>query len=338
MCVRFGIIGIGRMGYTHARIISQYLPGTQLVAIADMNGELAQRGAAQLGVPYWFEHYKDLLHNSELALDALVIATPSYTHAKIVQDSVALGIPIFCEKLLALTIEETDSTLKAVDVARIPLQIGFHYRSHPSYIQARTLLASGAIGKPMVFKALQRDAAIPSAQFCRPDVSGGIIIDMGIHEFDVACWFFQDEIVEVTALAPQPSDATALLAGDLDHALITIRLRCGVVGNIELSRNAYYPDESRHDLLGSKGTILLGQMPQSSLLLATEKQVQGVMQQDIVQPIYQAYYQELASFVETVTTGSPPHADGNCSRAALRVALAAYDSLRSGKPVRLSWE
>lgn len=338
MCVRFGIIGIGRMGYTHARIISQHLPGVQLIAIADMNSDLAQRGAAQLGAPYWFEHYEDLLQNSDLALDALIIATPSYTHAKIVRDALALNVPIFCEKPLALTLGETDSVLKAVDAAKIPLQIGFHYRYHPSYVQARTLLASGAIGTPAVFKAQQRDAGIPSEQFCRPDVSGGIIIDMGIHEFDVAQWFFQDEIVEVMAVAPRPSDSAALLAGDLDHVLITIRLRGGVVGNIELSRNTRYPDESRHDLLGSTGTILLGQMPQSSLLLATEKQVQGIMQQDIVHPIHQAYYQELASFVETVRTGSPPHADGSCSRAALRVALAAYESLHSRKPVSLPSE
>lgn len=338
MCIRFAIIGIGRMGYTHAHIISQHLPGAQLIAIADMNGELARRGAAQLGVPNWFERYEDLLQQTDLALDALVIATPSYTHAKIVQDVIALGVPIFCEKPLALTLEETDRVLKVIDSARIPLQIGFHYRSHPSYVQARSLLASGAIGTPMVFKALQRDAGIPSAQFCRPDVSGGILIDMGIHEFDVVRWLFQDEIVEVAALAPRPSAAAARLAGDLDHALITVRLSSGVVGSIELSRNAYYPDESRHDLLGSMGTILLGQMPQSTLLLATEKHVQGIMQQDTVHPINLAYYQELASFMETVRTGSPPPANGGCSRAALRVALAAYESFQSGKPVCLALE
>jgi predicted dehydrogenase len=234
-----------------------------------------------------------------------------------------------------LSLEETDAALTAVASAHVPLQIGFHYHHHPAYIRAREAIAAGAIGLPLVFKALQRDEGVPSPSFCDPSVSGGIIIDMGIHEFDLAQWLLNDDIVEVYTLASPPTDVHVMAVGDLDRALINLRFRSGAVGHVEVVRNSRYADEARHDILGSAGTILLGHPPQTNFLLASNEQKQGFVFPDYVEPVGEAYRAELAAFVRTVRTGELPSVNGACSRAALKVALTAYQSFRGGSPVEV---
>lgn len=333
MNTRIGLVGVGRMGYTHARIISQLLPNAQLIAIADINREHVQYVAKLLGVPHWYEDYHDLLQQADV--DAIVIATSSNTHAELVKEIAQVGLPIFCEKPLALTLEETDVALTAVEKAHVSLQIGFHYHYLSSYVRARTIIEAGEIGTPHLFKAIQRDEGIPSSHFCNPKVSGGILIDMGIHEFDLAQWLLQDDIVEVHTVASLPSNPDLLAVGDLDHALVNLHFRSGAIGSVEVTRNSFYPDESRHDVLGSGGTLLLGSPPQVNLFKATSKQMYGMVYPQYTNLINEGYRLELEAFIHTVQTGESPSADGISSRSALKVALAAYDSLQSGKPIQL---
>ncbi|HEY3228779.1 MAG TPA: Gfo/Idh/MocA family oxidoreductase [Roseiflexaceae bacterium] len=334
MPIRIGVIGTGRMGQWHARLIADAIPGARLTGIADVDRARAERLARLLGVERWHAQYEDLLARADI--DAVVIATPSDTHATVVCDAARAGKPIFCEKPLALTIEETDRAIAVVEAAGVPLQIGFHYHFRPAYIEARAAIHAGEIGMPLLFKALHRDESIPPPSFCDVAVSGGILVDMGIHEFDLACWLFGDEIIEVYAVAPPPAHPGLAEVGDVDRALVSLRLRSGAAGSVEVARNTHYPDESRHDLLGSAGTILLGNPPQTNMFLSSVTHRRGVLAPELSLAMNDGYRLELASFVEYVRDGVLPTVDGHTSRAALRVALAARESLQTGVPVQIA--
>ena len=321
------------MGLLHARVIAESLPGARLVGIADVDRQRADSVARALGVERWHQHHQDLLARADI--DAVVIATPSSTHAEVVCDAARAGKPIFCEKPLALTIAETDRAIAAVAAAGVPLQVGFHYRFRPAYVAARRVIQAGEIGTPLIYKALQRDESIPPPSFCDVAVSGGILVDMGIHEFDLARWLFDDEIDEVYAVAPPPAHPGIAEVGDVDRALVGLRMRGGAAGNIEVTRNTRYPDETRHDVLGSAGSILLGNQPQPNLFVAADGQPRGVLAPELSLGVNDGYRNELASFVEHVRDGRMPEVDGAASRAALLAALAARESLRIGRPVHL---
>jgi predicted dehydrogenase len=315
----------------HARLIAEAVPGARLVGIADADANRAERLAQALGVERWHQSHHELFARPDI--DAVVIATPSNTHAELVCDAARAGKPIFCEKPLALTIAETDQAIAAAATAGVPLQLGFHNRFRPAYVAAEAAIRAGEIGAPLLFKALHRDDGIPPPSFCDVEVSGGILVDMGIHNFDLARWLLNDEIAEVYALAPPPTHPGIAEVGDVDRALVSLRMHGGAVGSIEVVRNSRYPDESRHDVLGSAGTILLGVPPQTNLFVATAEQRRGALTPELSRGVNDGYRGELVAFVECVAAGRMPEVDGQASRAALAAALAARESLRVGRPV-----
>ncbi len=330
MSVRVGVVGLGRQGSVHLRNLAEGLDGARLVAVADSDRARAQAVARRFNVPHWHENPDELFARADV--DAVVIATPSATHLPLVQAAASAGKPIFCEKPLALTLAETDRAIAAAESAGVPLQLGFHYHFIPEYRHAQALIAAGRIGAPLVFKGVQRDEAIPPATFCDPAASGGLIIDMGIHEFDAARWFLGDEVIEVHAIAPPPVGADIAAVGDIEHVLVHLRFRSGAVGSVEVGRNARYPDESRHEIVGAEGSILLGNLPQTNLFLATKREQRGTLFSDHHRAALGAYHDELAAFIRVVARGERPEVDGEASRAALQIALAAGESLRTGKP------
>lgn len=333
MTIRIGVVGVGRQGAVHVRNLAESLEGVRLVAVADSDRDRARATAERFGIAHWHDNYHDLFARADV--DAVVIATPSATHLPIVRDAARAGKPIFCEKPLALTLADTDQAIAATEAAGIPLQIGFHYRFFPAYQQARATIEAGEIGAPRVFKAVQRDEKIPPARFCDPAMSGGLLVDMGIHEFDAARWLLADEAVEVYAIAPPTILADIAAVGDIEHVLVNVRFRSGAVGSVEVGRNARYPDESRHEIVGDAGTILLGQPPQTNLFVATEKEKRGMLFSDYGRAASDAYRNELAAFLRVVERGEKPVVDGYASRAALQIALAGRASLETGAPVRV---
>jgi scyllo-inositol 2-dehydrogenase (NAD+) len=333
MTLRIGVVGTGRIGQLHARLLAEAVPGARLTGIADADTARAERLARALGVDRWHRSHHELFARPDI--DAVVIATPSNTHTEIVCDAARAGKPIFCEKPLALTIAETDQAIAAASAAGVPLQLGFHNRFRPAYIAAHAAIQAGEIGAPLLFKALHRDEGIPPPGFCDVEVSGGILVDMGVHNFDLARWLLGDEIAEVYAVAPPPTHPGLAEVGDVDRALVSLRMRGGAVGNVEVVRNARYPNESRHDVLGSAGTILLGVPPQANLFVATAEQRRGALAPDLSMAVNDGYRAELAVFVECVAAGRMPEVGGHASRAALAAALAARESLRVGKPIEV---
>jgi len=331
MTLRIGVVGVGRQGAVHVRNLAESLDGAQLVAVADSDPERVRATARRFGIPHWHEDPRELFARPDV--DAVVIATPSATHLALVAEAASAGKPIFCEKPLALTLADTDQAIAAVEAAGVPMQIGFHYHFIPAYQRARAVVEAGEIGMPRLFKAVQRDESIPPASFCDPAASGGLVVDMGIHEFDAARWLLADEVVEVYAIAPPAAQADIAAVGDIEHVLVNVRFRSGAVGSVEVGRNARYPDESRHEIVGDDGTILLGSLPQTNLFVATKAEQRGVLLSEHVRAVSGAYRDELQAFVHAVARGERPAVDGYASRAALQIALAARESLETGRPV-----
>ena len=191
--VGIGLVGAGRMGSVHARLIAQRVPQARLAGIADTNLDAARRLAAELGDPHVFSSADEMLASREI--DAVLVATSSSGHLAAIRAAAAAGRDILCEKPIALTVADTAAAIDAATSAGVRLQVGFMRRWDADYRRAQARLASGEIGRPILFKSLQFDPAPPPAAFADPAVSGGIMVDMGIHEFDIARWLMDYEFV-----------------------------------------------------------------------------------------------------------------------------------------------
>ena len=260
--VGIGVVGAGRMGSIHARLIARSVPGAHLVGIADLNLPAARRLAHELDGPPAFGSLDEML--AAPGLQAVLIATSSNRHVQAIAAPAAAGVDILCEKPVALTMEDTAAAIATVDAAGVRLQVGFMRRWDADYVRARARLASGALGRPMLFKSLQFDPEPPPPTFADPEISGGIMVDMGIHEFDLARWLMDDEVVEVHAFGSSVAHPELAIAGDVDSAVINLRFAGGTTGTVELARNTTYGEDVRTEVLATVGSVWVGHLPRRS--------------------------------------------------------------------------
>ena len=335
--VGIGLVGAGRMGSIHARLVRASVSQAKLVGIADVNIDAASRLAAQLGDPPIFDSIGALLATP--GLDAVVIATSSSRHLEMIQLAASAGKDILCEKPIALTLADTDAAIDAAARAGVRLQVGFMRRWEPDYVRAKARLASGDFGRPMLFKSLQFDAEPPPLTFADPAVSGGIMIDMGIHEFDLARWLMADEVVEVHAYGSTYAHPTLASVGDVDSAVVNLRFANGSTGTVELARNTTYGEDVRTEVLATNGSVWVG------LLSATQGAssggtVSGAISVDALDPSAPRFERGLAAqacgFVQAILDDGPVAVTGADGRAAFQIAEAATRSMREGRPVEVS--
>ena len=335
--VGIGLVGAGRMGSIHARLVRASVSQAKLVGIADVNIDAASRLAAQLGDPPIFDSIEALLASP--GLDAVLIATSSSRHLEMIQLAASAGKDILCEKPIALTLADTDAAIDAAARAGVRLQVGFMRRWEPDYVRAKARLASGDFGRPMLFKSLQFDAEPPPLAFADPAVSGGIMIDMGIHEFDLARWLMADEVVEVHAYGSTYAHPTLATVGDVDSAVVNLRFANGSTGTVELARNTTYGEDVRTEVLATNGSVWVG------LLSATQGassggRVGGAVSVDALDPSIPRFERGLAAqalgFVQAILDDRPVAVTGADGRAAFEIAAAATRSMREGRPVEVS--
>jgi len=317
-----GVIGLGRMGQVHGRILARQIRGAQLMAVADLDSARAQGFAESFGVPYWYDNPDDLL--ARVDLRGVLVATPSDTHANVVVAAARAGLEILCEKPLALDLEGTDRAIAAAELAGVRLQIGFMRRTQPEYLRLKRAIRDGRLGRPVLFRATQRDADAPPASFCDPAVSGGILVDMGIHEFDLARWLFEDEIRSVQAFGTALVFPELEAVGDFDNATVNLAFQGGAVGSVDLSRNARYGEDIRTEVIGSKDGMFVGELPSRSKS-STDGQ----------EGIDRCYRPQLQSFVDAIRNDGELAAVGADGRAALLIALAARQSVETGEVISL---
>lgn len=332
--IKAGVIGLGRMGSLHSRLLATQVAGASLYAVAEPDEQARDRLTGEIGVERIFADPYDLVALPEL--DAVIITTPTSTHTELVIAAASAGKAIFCEKPLALTIEENRAMLAAVAKAGVALQVGFMRRFDAGYQRAKQLIAGGLIGDPVTFKSISRDPFCPPGNYLDPAKSGGLILDMGIHDFDLARWLVGSEVERVTAEGTTLVCQELASVGDIDNALVNMRFASGALGNVEASRNAFYGYDIRTEVLGSEGALMIGAHQHTPVVLFTRAGAQHDVMPYLMERFGDAYRKQLQHFVDCLQQGHAPSPDGREAFAALKIGIAATRAYHSGRPVALN--
>ena len=331
--LNIAVIGCGRIGRIHAENLAARIPGARLVAVADVIANAAQELASQLHVAKATSDYSELL--ADAAIDAVAICSSTDTHARIIQEAAAAGKHIFCEKPIDYDLVRIRSALAAVEKAKVKLQIGFNRRFDPSFARVRELVAAGAIGQPQIIRITSRDPGPPPLEYIK--VSGGIFLDMTIHDFDMVRFLSGSEAVEIHAIGDALIDPAIREAGDVDTAIVTMRLKNGALVTIDNSRKAVYGYDQRIEVFGSKGSAAASNHTlDTHLLLNAAGAHQAKLLHFFLERYAESYVREMREFVDAVSNNRTPSVTGVDGLQPVVMGLAATRSLCEGRPVKLS--
>jgi myo-inositol 2-dehydrogenase/D-chiro-inositol 1-dehydrogenase len=327
-----GIIGAGRIGKVHAETLAFRLPEVRTLAIADVNREAAQAVAARCGIPVVAESSGEIFANP--AIEAVLICSSTNTHADLIVQAAQAGKHIFCEKPIAHDLGQIDRALAAVEQAGVKLQIGFNRRFDANFARVRQAVVSGEIGAPRLMHIVSRDPAPPPVSYIK--VSGGIFLDMTIHDFDMARFLIGDEVEEVYTSAGVMVDPEIGKAGDLDTALIVLRFRNGVIGTIDNCRQAAYGYDQRVEILGSLGSIATANCYPNQAVVSTGNEVRQDLPLNFFMDRYtESFAGEVRAFVQAVREDRPTQVAGIDGLVAVVMGLAARKSYDERRTVRL---
>ena len=249
--VNIGIIGAGRIGKVHAANLVHRLPDARVLVVADVMEDAARELAGRLGIPGYASDPRAVIENPDI--EAVLICSATDTHAALIIEAAEAGKHIFCEKPIAHSLAEIDRALNAVARAGVKMQVGFNRRFDANFRRIRRAIESGEIGEPAILHIISRDPGPPSLDYIR--VSGGMFLDMTIHDFDMARYLIGSEIEEVYVQAGVTVDPAIGEAGDVDTAVTLLRFANGVIGTIDNCRRASYGYDQRVEVFGSKGAI-----------------------------------------------------------------------------------
>jgi len=325
-----GLIGLGRLGRVYARDLSGRIPETRLVAVADPLGSLAEEVAAEFDVA---RHYPDpLALIDDEAVDAVVIVTPTHTHRELVLAAAARKKPTFCEKPPALALDEVAAMQEAITRSGMFFQMGFMRRFDAGYAAGKREIDAGRIGTPLVFKSTSRDPFRPSLEYANPKSSGGMLIDMGIHDFDLARWFMGEAgtVSTIGATIAYPELATV---GDIDNAVASLTFASGKLGVVDLSRSGIYGYDISTEILGSEGTVRIGYLRETPLMVMTKNSVVHDTVPYFMERFRDAYTTQLQNFAQNVQQQRTPPITIVDGLEALRLGVAATRAQESGKSV-----
>ena len=329
--VRIGLAGLGRVGRLHAANLCR-TPSLELVRLVDADARLAEATAAELGVA-WSTRYEDVLDDA--SVDAVAIATPTPLHAPMIEQAAAAAKHVFCEKPLALDLE---AAIRAVRVARernVKLQVGFHRRFDRDWAAAAARVHAGELGDVYLFRTSLRDMQPPPLDYIRS--SGGVFVDMTIHDLDTARWLVGD-IDEVTAIGAALSDPGFAEAGDVDNAIVTLRFANGALGVIDNSRVAGYGYECSTEIVGSKATVRIAHHRRVHNEWLTPGAAAVDWVSDFTERYAHAYLRELEAFAAAIRDDRPVAVSGEDAIAAYVLARACDRSLQERRPVQLRRE
>ena len=320
------------MGSVHTRNIARLIPEADLVAICDIRLEVAQALADELGIQRVVKNYKELLADPEI--EAILIATSTPTHAFIIKDAARAGKQIFCEKPLAMDLGEIDEALAAVEKAGVKLQVGFNRRFDKSFREVHEIVSSGEIGRPCILRITNRDPDLPAMEFMR--VSGGMFLDMTIHDFDMAR-FQVGEVDEVYAIGNVLIEPELKELNDTDTNVVTLKFANGAIGAIDNSRKAVYGYDQRLEVFCSNGTAMADNEAESTIKKGDPQGFHTARPPYFFMQRYApCYVDEVRQFIECVRDDKPTPTTGKDGRAAVVLGYAAGKSLRENRPVKVS--
>lgn len=328
-----GLIGLGRMGRVYGAYLAERVPGARLTAVADRNPGVARSLGGEYDVPKTYESHHDLLDDNDI--QAVVIVTSTSTHQEVVVDAARRGKAIFCEKPISLTVDGAREMIAAVERAGVFFHMAFQRRFDAGYMAAKKKVDDGAIGSPVMFTSISRDPYRPPLEFCDPKVSGGLIADMGAHDFDLARWYM-GEVKTAHAIGGTLAYPEMKTVGDIDNAIVDLVFENDALGAVQLSRNAVFGYDIRAELWGTKGSIQIGYHRQTPILMMTAEGITHDVVPYFMERFENAYVAQIKDFVERVSAGTEPAITGADALQALRISLAANLSLKCGTPVNIA--
>lgn len=326
-----GVIGLGRLGYQHAMNVTRTM-GARLTAVSDPFPDALHRVVEDFGVTGYGD-YREML--ADPAVDAVVVATPTQTHYDVLMDVIAAGKPIFVEKPITFTVEEAEKIMVAVEKAGIYLQVGFMRRFDPGHVAAKKMIESGACGKPIYIHDCQRDPNGPPPAYVPQ--SGGLFVDMGIHDLDVARWLMGCEITEIYAQGAVLKHEFLKELGDVDDGQMLLRFQNGGLGMIEISRNANDVYDTRTEVIGLEKSVFVGQNQLTPYTIVGDQQITVDMANWCLGRFKDAYELEMAAFVQNVLENKPSPVTAYDGMIGIKLALTATASHRAGKPMQLTY-
>ncbi len=327
-----GLIGAGRIGRVHADNLVYRIPEASLAAVADLFVGAAEKLAADLQVPAAHKDHRAIL--DDRSIDAVLICSSTDTHAQLIAEAAEAGKQIFCEKPIALDLAQIDGALDAVDRAGVKLMIGFNRRFDPNFRRVREIVAAGEIGTPQVLRITSRDPQPPPVDYVK--VSGGIFLDMMIHDFDMARYLVGREVEAVHAAGAVLVDPAIGEAGDVDTAVVTLYFAGGALGVIDNSRQAVYGYDQRVEVFGSAGCATVDNNYANTAIVSDARQVHRDLPLNFFMERYtESYIAEIRAFVECVLEDTAPPVTGLDGRLPVVMGYAAQRSLRDGRNVRL---
>lgn len=327
-----GLIGLGRLGRIYARDLATRIPSTRLVAVADVDAAAVDTIAREFDVSRRSTDPADLF--SDRSVDAIVIVTPTATHRAMTEGALAAGKAVFCEKPLSISLDEALAIERAVEKSGTFFQMGFMRRFDRGFAAAKHRLEEGTIGDAVVFKSTSRDPYRPSIEYADPRSSGGLIIDMGIHDFDLARWYM-GEVAAVQAIGGLLAYPELGAVGDIDNAVISLIFASGRLGVVDITRNGIYGYDIMAELLGTRGTLRVGYLRETPMMIMTKGMVAHDTVPYFMERFGEAYTAQLEDFARNVLQDREPPITVHDGVEALRVAIAATKAQTSGARVAI---
>jgi myo-inositol 2-dehydrogenase/D-chiro-inositol 1-dehydrogenase len=331
--IRIAVVGVGRMGLTHAENLAHRVRGGKLVAVTTSSAERAAEARACCGDVAVYPTLEALLAAG--GLDAVCISSSTSAHADNVVACTQAGLHIFCEKPLALTLADCERAIAAAKDASVKLMIGHVRQFDAGHVEAKRYIAAGAIGKPLVFRAISGDVDPPPPSFANPAVSGGLILDAMYHDLYLSRWLLADEPLRAYAEGDALVDPAIGAVGDVDNAVVTLRFAGGALGSLYVSRTCRYGHDLRIEVIGDEGAVHIGRFRQTPVRLLDRQGVHHDMPWTTPDRLGEAFVTEMQAFVDCLRDDTPPPVTGHDSRATIAVGLAATRSLHEGRPVHL---
>jgi len=330
--LNIGLIGAGRIGRVHAANLQRRIPDARIILVADPIEQAARAAADDFGIKFAVAEYQTVLQSP--AVDAVVICSATHTHAAIAIAAATAGKHIFCEKPLDFDLAVIDEVLAAVKQSGVKLQMGFNRRFDANFARVRQAVISGEIGAPHLMHLISRDPAPPPPAYIA--VSGGMFLDMTIHDFDMARFLLGEEVTEIYAAAGVLVDPAIGAQGDVDSALVTLKFANGAIGVIDNSRRAVYGYDQRVEILGSGGSVSTDNIYPNAATISTGEAIRRDLPLNFFMERYtESYVTEMQSFVAAVRNDTPVPVTGEDARAATALALAARRSFDENRPVKM---
>ena len=330
--IKFGIAGVGRMGSIHLENLVTKFQDAEVVAISDINSNISIL-AEKFGVSKVYYHYEDMVNDKEV--EALVICSPTNFHANHIILAAKAGKQIFCEKPMDLSLETVKEVIKIVEAAGVKLMIAFNRRFDPNFKKVQRIVSEGKIGKPQVIKITSRDPGPPSVSYIK--VSGGLFLDMAIHDFDMARFMVNHEVEEVYATGAVFVDPEIEKAGDIDTAVTTLTFKNGTIAVIDNCRKAAYGYDQRLEVFGDSGMCGSGNKLHDNNFHYDSNGVHTALPLDFFMDRYaDSYFNEMRAFIECLKNNEAPPTTGHDGIMSLAIGLAAKKSLAENRPVKLA--